>query len=151
MESLYYSKFDAGQAPQSEQEMGGLFICLAELERVKDQQKTEKSETKIDESLQFEYAPQGRRFVLVSIRLPEGGLIRRKTEPAPGRDGQEGGFRILKGFELPDGRLLPKEIRCNSDGSISLLEIDNENRKPDRRAEIRMSQKDFISFIKEFK
>lgn len=98
------------------------------------------------DELGFDYVPQGRKMVLVAVSLPDGGKLTRKTEPLSGRDG-DSGFRVLKGYTLPDGQLLAKDIKRNSDGSISLLAVDPENRMPDK-PEIRMTQADFVIYIK---
>ena len=110
----------------------------------------EKAEQGDSVELKFDYTPVGRRLLLVSITLPDGGKVSRKTEALDGRDGQEGGMRVLKGYELPNGELLEKSIQRNSDGTISLFDIDNENRLPDRH-EIRMSPAEFIKFVREYK
>ncbi len=107
----------------------------------------ENTESELDK-LDFDYLLQGRHLVILAIRMPDGGKISRVTEPLKGRDGEEGGYRILKGYKLPDGSLLEKDIRRNSDGSISLVDIDVENRKPDKQV-LRMSQDEFIKFVKE--
>ncbi|MBX9689622.1 MAG: hypothetical protein K2X27_23125 [Candidatus Obscuribacterales bacterium] len=104
----------------------------------------------IQDELKFDYVHEGRISILSSITLPDGGKITRCTEPLPGRDGKEGGFQVLKGYTLPNGNLLEREIYRNADGSISLVELDPENRNPDRKS-IRMSQAEFIKFIKELR
>ena len=103
----------------------------------------------LEEKLEFDYVPQGRRMVLVSVRLPDGGKLTRTTEPLSGTDGRDG-FRVLKGYTLPNGVLMPKEIFRNSDGSISLRDVDPENRRPDRPVQ-RMSPAEFIRYIKDYK
>ena len=100
-----------------------------------------------NDSLQFDTARNGRGQVIVSITLPDGGKVQRVSEPVPGRDGQESGFRVLKGYSMPDGTLVAKEITRNSDGSISVLDLNADGRNPDRH-EQRMTEKEFIAWVK---
>lgn len=124
-------------------------IGVAQLASSDEKQREVQSAKDQDEKLEFDYTPVGRRMVLVSITMPDGGKITRTTEPIDGRD-KEGGYRKLKGYTLPNGILLEKEIHRNSDGSISLIDLDVENRKPDRHVQ-RMSQAEFIEFVRKFK
>ncbi|MBX9723051.1 MAG: hypothetical protein K2X81_16740, partial [Candidatus Obscuribacterales bacterium] len=94
-----------------------------------------------------DYVPVGRISVLSSITLPDGGKVTRVTEPLSGRDG-ETGLRVLKGFSLPDGTLLERNIRRNTDGSVSVLDLNNDGSKSDLH-EQRMSAAEFIQYIKE--
>lgn len=123
---------------------------VAEPQSEKDPLKPVQESKEQDEKLEFDYVPQGRRMILVSITLPDGGKISRTTEPLPGRDGGADGFRILKGYTLPNGVLMPKEIHRNTDGSITIFDVDVENRNSDRHP-MRLSQKEFIQFIKNYK
>lgn len=81
--------------------------------------------------------------VIVSIKLPDGGKISRVTEELPWSKGSY----VLKGYKMPDGTLVEKDLHRNTDGSISVLDIDVENRHPDRH-EQRMSEDEFIDWVK---
>ncbi len=82
--------------------------------------------------------------VIVSITLPDGGKISRVTEELPWSKGSY----VLKGYKMPDGTLVEKDLHRNTDGSISVLDIDVENRHPDRH-EQRLSEEEFIDWAKE--
>lgn len=95
--------------------------------------------------LKFDFA--GRRHdVIVSITLPDGGKVSRVTEELPGRDK---GIYVLKGYQLPNGTLVEKNIHRNTDGSISVLDKDVNNRNPENRHEQRMTPQQFIDWVKE--
>ena len=79
--------------------------------------------------LKFDFGGR-RRDVVVSITLPDGGKVSRVTEALPGRDNE---FFVLKGFRLPDGTVVEKDIHRNTDGTVSVLDKNVDNRNPDRR------------------
>lgn len=85
-----------------------------------------------------------RQDVIISITLPDGGKISRVTEVLPGPDK---GFFVFKGYQLPDGTLLEKNIHRNTDGSISVFNKNVDNRNPDRN-EQRMTPRQFIEWVK---
>lgn len=84
---------------------------------------------------------------IVRIKLPDGGLVTRVVEPVPGRDGKDGGFNRLKGYRLPNGAIVPKDIHRNSDGTLTVMDLNTDNRHPDRNA-VRMSEDEFIAWVK---
>lgn len=115
--------------------------------KIQDPPKDKQNDGKDSDHLDFEYVPVGRILVLSSITLPDGGKVSRVTEPLPGRDG-ESGARRLAGYKLPDGTLLDREIRRNSDGTMSILDLNPDGTKTDRH-EQRMSNSEFIQYVKE--
>ena len=109
-------------------------------------QKDDKT-TQKPRNLVFDTIVEGRRSVIASITLPDGGKIIRETEPAQGRDGKDAGFRVLSGYRMPGGTLVEKDIVRNADGTISVLDINSDGRHPDRH-EQRMSEREFIDWAK---
>ncbi len=96
--------------------------------------------------LQFDTMVVGHRTIVVEITLPDGGKVTRVTEPLPGRDGQSG-MRRLKGYSMPNGTLVECEIRRNTDGTVSVLDVDPDGSHIDRH-EKRMSEKEFVDWVK---
>lgn len=94
--------------------------------------------------LKFDFGGR-RKDVIVSITLPDGGKVSRVTEALPGRDKE---FFVLKGFRLPDGTVVEKDIHRNTDGTVSVLDKNVDNRNPDRRHERRMTPAQFIDWVK---
>lgn len=97
--------------------------------------------------LQFDTTIVGHRQVIIEITLPDGGKVTRVTEPLPGRDGKEGGFRVLKGYRLPNGKIVAKDVHRNTDGTISIFDVDNDASHPDRHEE-RFTEQEFIQWVK---
>lgn len=94
--------------------------------------------------LKFDFT--GRRGdVIVSITLPDGGKVSRVTEALPGRDKE---FFVLKGFRLPDGTVVEKDIHRNTDGTVSILDKNVVNPNADKRNEQRMTPAQFIEWVK---
>ncbi len=85
--------------------------------------------------------------VIVQIKLPDGGFVTRVVEPLPGRDGKDGGFNRLKGYRLPNGVIVPKDIHRNSDGTLTVMDLNSDHRHPDRNS-VRMSEDEFIKWVK---
>lgn len=116
-------------------------LTLGENEKKSSGTSTEKVE---NAELKFDFT--GRRGdVIISITLPDGGKVSRVTEALPGRDKE---FFVLKGFRLPDGTVVEKDIHRNTDGTVSILDRNVDNRNPDKRNEQRMTPAQFIEWVK---
>ena len=133
---------NAGQALDHNIDLPQIAIETGKSEKVDNSERIEKSD------LKFDYAGK-RKNVLVTITLPDGGKVSRVTEELPGRD--KGNF-VLKGYKLPDGTIVEKNIHRNTDGTISVLDKNVDNRHPkdshEQRQELRMNEKQFIEWVK---
>ncbi len=98
--------------------------------------------------LQFDTMRVGRSEVIVAITLSDGGKVERVTEPLAGRDGKEGGFRKLVGYKLPDGTVVEKDIHRNSDGTVTVLDVDSGAGNTDRHPK-RMTADEFVRWVKD--